>query len=186
MRVVPLIACCFGLQVPAAVQAQPSFIENETLVFSLSATGYVQENAQAGQTSLGAGIGALLGHGVTRWFLPLIAVDIGVINNDAYLARTIGHADLALRLLLPAPALQIKPFAHIAFSSQLIERPASADDLLRTGFTAGLGFELPRNATRSFEIGVRRTWLKDEEELIQVVDKDVYRIHLGLTWRPPR
>lgn len=184
MRVVPLIACVAACLAPAPAHAQ-GWQDNERIAFSLSANGYIQENAQPDQTGYGAGLGVLFGHGVTQWAMVLIAVDVGVVNNDVYLARTIGHADLAVRVLPPLPA-RVKPFAHIAFSSQLIEQPASARDLLRTGFTAGVGFEVPRDANRSFEIGVRRTWLKADDAQIQAVDENVYRVHLGLMWRPSR
>jgi hypothetical protein len=184
MRVVLLIAFVAVGLTPASASAQ-GWPDNERVAFSLSANGYIQENAQPDQTGYGAGLGVLLGHGFTQWMMVLFAVDVGVVNNDAYLARTIGHADLALRVLPPLPA-RFKPFAHIAFSSQLIEQPASAKDLLRTGFTAGIGVEVPRDANRSFEIGVRRTWLKADDALIQAVDENVYRLHLGLMWRPSR
>src|SRR5687767_5665937 len=97
IRVVTLMTAAISMLQPASAAAQTPFHANETLVFGIGLTGYVQENTQEGQTALGGGVGVMLGHGVTRYLLPLIAVDVGVVNNDAFLARTIGHADLALR-----------------------------------------------------------------------------------------
>lgn len=179
------MAAAISMQ-PASAAAQTPFHANETVVFGIGLTGYVQENTQDGQTALGGGIGVMLGHGVTRYLLPLIAIDVGVVNNDAFLARTIGHADLALRARFPSGASRIAPFAQVAFSSQLIERPASADDLIRTGFTAGAGVEIFQSGRRAIEVGLRRTWLKAEDELIQAVDGDVYRFNVTVNLRPPR
>jgi hypothetical protein len=82
MRVVLFIAWAAVCAVPPPARAQSGH-DNERLAFSLAAHGYIQENGQPDQTGYGAGIGVLLGHGITPWATVLIAIDAGAVNNDA-------------------------------------------------------------------------------------------------------
>ena len=131
----------------------------------------------------GAGLGALLGYGVTQNVMVLVEVGFAA-GGDGLSA----HADLAARLNVPVTS-RAALYGQIAFASHGREAP---DDrmFLGDGLSLAAGAEIFWKPHRSLVIGLSR-WQGNYDELhpdrTKVdVDAEAVRLNIGMNLRAPR
>ena len=163
-----------------AVHAQTPQLQGLVVGLSLVGDRYEGDTLAIRQ---GAGLGALLGFGVTQNVAILLEAGFAA-GGDGFSA----HADLAARLNVPVTSWVVI-YAQGAFAAH--GREAAGDRMfLGDGLSLGAGTELFIKPHRSIVIGLSR-WKGNYDELRPDrtkidVDAEAWRLSVGMNLRPPR
>jgi hypothetical protein len=178
------ILCVCSLSLLAAwndsVHAQTPQLRGVVVGLSLQHDRY---GADTLATRDGAGLGALLGFGVTQNVALLVEAGFAVGGQGLS-----AHADLAARLSVPLTA-RAAIYAQAAFASHGREAPGDRM-FLGDGLSLAVGAELFFRPHRSITISVAQ-WNGNYDELrpdrTKVdVDAESLRFSVGMNLRPPR